>query len=39
MRGSQIVNWNQFMRDGKFTAQLSKLKEQYIMDNAEKLAR
>jgi hypothetical protein len=42
MRVSQIVKWNQFVRDGKFTAQSSKRQripqEQEIMDNPEKLA-
>ena len=43
MRVSQIAKWNQFVRDGKFTAQSSKRqripKEQYIMNNPDKLAR
>jgi hypothetical protein len=42
MRVSQIVKWNQFVRDGKFTAQSSKrqgmLKSNKKMDNPEKLA-
>jgi hypothetical protein len=45
MRVSQIVKWNQFVRDGKFTAQSSKRqrilksnKKKKKRDNPEKLA-